>query len=88
MAKKAKVELKSAVPFTVIAPSGGYHFSSPDGLEISSMDMAVFNAALEKLGYKAVSVTYNMLNQGAGSFLIDADTPWCCNPRSEAYHSM
>jgi hypothetical protein len=87
MAKKAKVELKSAVALSAISEGGGFSFVSPEGLEVKSMDMAVFNSALEALGYKPIAMTYNMLNQGR-SFLIDADTPWCCNPRSETYHSM
>jgi microsomal dipeptidase-like Zn-dependent dipeptidase len=89
MAKKSKkVELKSALAMTEIAASGTFRFTSPEGVVVTSDDLAAFNATLEKLGYKAVQMTFNLMNQGAGSFLIEADTPWCCNPRSETYWSM
>jgi hypothetical protein len=80
--------LKSALPFTTIAASGGFEFISPEGLKVTSSDLEVFNVALETLGYGAVHETFNLLNRGAGSFLIEADTPWSCNPASESYHSM
>lgn len=87
--KIAHVELlKSALAMTEIAASGTFRFTSPEGVVVTSDDLAAFNATLEKLGYKAVQMTFNLMNQGAGSFLIEADTPWCCNPRSETYWSM
>ena len=37
--------------------------------------------------YVAPKVTVKNLMTGA-PVVIDADTPWCCNPASEAYWSM
>jgi hypothetical protein len=33
-------------------------------------------------------MTSNMLNPAAGEFEIDEDTPACCDPSTETYHSM
>lgn len=46
------------------------------------------NKMLERLGYKPVRITYNMLNKEAGPIVIDADTPSCCDVSSESYWSM
>lgn len=37
--------------------------------------------------YRAPKVTVKNLMTGA-PVVIDADTPWCCNPASETYWSM
>jgi hypothetical protein len=46
-----------------------------------------FNKVIEKLGYRPVRVTENMLNPGR-KFCIDINTPSYCDPGCEAYHSM
>lgn len=60
----------------------------PDGVELTAPSMEVMNTFLQRLGYKAVKETSNMLNEAAGTFFIDADTPSYCDPGCEAYHSM
>ncbi len=47
-----------------------------------------FNKVLKRLGYKPVRVTKNILNPKGGWFVIDEDTPSCCDPGTETYHSM
>lgn len=37
--------------------------------------------------YRAPKITVKNLMTGA-DVVIDADTPWCCNPASETYWSM
>ncbi len=59
-----------------------------DGAILSSMNKDVFNKVLERLGYKPVRITYNLLNEKAGPLVIDADTPLCCDVGSETYWSM
>ena len=55
---------------------------------VTAKTLDAFNDVLEALGYKPVKVTHNMLNEAAGEFLIDADTPSYCDPACESYHSM
>ena len=55
---------------------------------VTAKTLEDFNNVLEALGYKPVRLTSNMLNEAAGKFLIDADTPSYCDPGCESYHSM
>jgi hypothetical protein len=57
-------------------------------LEFVCPNLKFFNSVVEKLGYKPVRITYNMLNKEAGPIIIDRDTPSYCDVGSEAYHSM
>lgn len=59
-----------------------------DGLSFTCGSVEHFNTILERLGYKPVRITHNMLNVSGKVWLIDADTPRYCDPGSEAYHSM
>ena len=47
-----------------------------------------FNKVVEKLGYRPVRITSNMLNPKGGRFAIDINTPSYCDPGCESYHSM
>lgn len=47
-----------------------------------------FNEMLERLGYRPVRITSNMLNKNSPRFAIDINTPAYCDPGREAYHSM
>lgn len=58
-----------------------------DGVAVEGK-IEAFNVAIEKLGYRPVRVTSNMLNEQAGEFCIDADTPAYMDPGCESYHSM
>lgn len=46
------------------------------------------NFYLERAGFRPVRVTSNLLNEAAGKFCIDINTPSYCDPGSESYHSM
>ena len=47
-----------------------------------------FNQVMEKLGYRPVRVTSNMLNPQSGHFCVDINCPSYCDPGCESYHSM
>jgi hypothetical protein len=69
--------------------TGGYSFESvAEGVVISAWTLSQLNDVLERLGYKPVRETSNLLNPSGKKFFIDADTPSYCDPGSEAYHSM
>ena len=61
--------------------------SLDDGVLLNG-HLTYVNNTLEKLGFKPVRITYNMLNREAGPIVIDADTPSYCDVGSEAYWSM
>lgn len=46
------------------------------------------NGVLERLGYRPVRITSNMLGRENHFFCIDINTPSYLDPGSEAYHSM
>ena len=46
------------------------------------------NPMLEKLGFRPVRLTSNMLNPNSEYFAIDINTPTYCDPGCESYHSM
>lgn len=46
------------------------------------------NPMLEKLGFRPVRITHNMLNKDSPRFAIDINTPSYCDPGCESYHSM
>jgi len=58
-----------------------------DGCNLSGHVDAV-NKALEKMGFRPVRLTSNMLNKDSPTWAIDINTPAYCDPGSEAYHSM
>lgn len=90
MAKKNLPVLES-VARDVVYDDGVFIFVAPFGpslVTIKSSDKDAFNAALEKLGYKPVRLTKNLMNQKARHLVIDADTPLCCDVGSETYWSM
>ena len=58
-----------------------------DGVTITG-EVDYFNHLIERLGYRPVRVTSNMLNPQSKRFCIDINTPSYCDPGSEAYHSM
>ena len=68
--------------------SDGTFSASFDGLDFVCPSIETFNALVERLGYKPVRVTRNILNDAAAPFVIDADTPSYCDPGRESYHSM
>lgn len=87
MAKNNQVVLKS-VARDVVYEGGVFTLIAPSLVTIKSSDKDAFNAALEKLGYKPVRLTKNLMNKAAGDLVIDADTPLCCDVGSETYWSM
>jgi hypothetical protein len=46
------------------------------------------NHILKKFGYKPVRITANRITGNGKPFVIDQDTPACCDPGTETYHSM
>jgi hypothetical protein len=78
---------ESAERMIKIGSDGSYTLSLPEGYFVAA-SLPGLNSVLQRLGYKSVRETSNMLNREAGTFLIDADTPSYCDPGSEAYHSM
>lgn len=87
MAKKNRVVLES-VARDVAYANGEFSLTTPLHVTIKSFEKDAFNATLEKLGYKPVRLTKNLMNQKAGDLVIDADTPLCCDVGSETYWSM
>lgn len=79
---------ESAAPNVSQNAVGGYAADLPEGVLITAWTLEQLNSALERLGYKPVRQTSNMLNPNAKKFFIDADTPSYCDPGCEAYHSM
>jgi len=57
-----------------------------DGIIIEG-ETSLFNRAIEKLGYRPVRVTRNMLNP-VRAFCIDINTPVYLDPGCDSYHSM
>lgn len=51
-------------------------------------NVAAVNVALEKMGYRPVRLTSNMLNPNSKTFAVDINTPAYCDPGCESYHSM
>jgi hypothetical protein len=47
-----------------------------------------FNNVVEKLGYRPIRLTSNMLNPDSPTFAIDINTPAYCDPGCESYHTM
>jgi len=45
------------------------------------------NPVLEKMGYRPIRLTSNMLNSESKYFAIDINTPHYCDPGCESYHS-
>lgn len=60
---------------------------SVDGITLSGIVRDI-NPVLEKLGYRPVRITHNILNKDAGFWAIDINTPSYCDPGCESYHSM
>lgn len=60
---------------------------SIDGVAIKGIVRDI-NVVLEKLGYRPVRITSNMLNPNSPYFAIDINTPSYCDPGCESYHSM
>lgn len=58
-----------------------------DGVKLSG-NVALVNVALEKMGYRPVRITRNMLNDKSARFCIDINTPSYMDPGCESYHSM
>lgn len=46
------------------------------------------NPVLEKLGFRPIRITSNMLNPESKKFAIDINTPAYCDPGCESYHTM
>lgn len=65
---------------------GGYTVFLPEGVWLVATTLIQLNNALERLGYKPVRATKNLLGDGK-RFFIDLDTPSYLDPGSEAYHS-
>ena len=59
-----------------------------DGVVIQGNGPEKFNNILERLGYRPVRITRNMLNPDSQDFAIDINTPSYCDPGCESYHSM
>lgn len=57
-----------------------------DGVWIEG-DVASFNRIIERLGYRPVRTTSNMLNAASRTWCIDANTPSYMDPGCESYHS-
>ena len=87
MAKKNLPVLES-VARDVVYEDGIFTLIAPSLVTIKSSDKDAFNAALEKLGYKPIRLTRNLMNKAASDLVIDADTPLCCDVGSETYWSM
>lgn len=47
-----------------------------------------FNTVLKRMGYRPVRITANRITGNGTPLVIDADTPMCCDPGTETYHSM
>ena len=45
-------------------------------------------AQVESFDFMPMKLTRNILNPAAGEIYIPANTPLCCDPGSETYHSM
>jgi hypothetical protein len=58
------------------------------GAYIKAESLESLNHVLKKMGYKPVRVTANHITGNGKRFVIDADTPACCDPGTETYHSM
>lgn len=59
-----------------------------DCCTIQARNVDRLNEMLERLGYRPIRITKNMLNANAPRFAIDANTPAYCDPGCESYHSM
>lgn len=57
-------------------------------VSIEAVNIENFNTVLERLGYKPVKLTRNILNAQSPTFAIDQDTPVYMDPGCESYHSM
>ncbi len=89
MARKKKGPILESVERNVTYVDGVFTLVSRlSQITILSPDKDTFNAALEKLGYKPVRLTKNLMNPAAGDIVIDDDTPNYCDVGSEAYWSM
>ena len=58
-----------------------------DGAVIEG-DVDAFNRVIERMGFRPVRITRNILNQNSPLFCIDINTPAYCDPGCEAYHQM
>jgi hypothetical protein len=58
-----------------------------DGAVIEG-DVDAFNRVIERMGFRPVRITRNILNPNSPRFCIDIDTPTYCDPGCEAYHQM
>ena len=54
-----------------------------DATQFAISERGVFHATIEKK-----RKTRNILNPAAGEFEVPVNTPACCDPSSELYHSM
>jgi hypothetical protein len=58
----------------------------PEGAHLKGIIRDV-NPVLEKLGYRPVRTTSNMLNPDSRVWCVDINTPAYLDPGSESYHS-
>lgn len=47
-----------------------------------------FNKVLERMGFRPVRTTRNLLNPNSRTWCIDVNTPGYLDPGSESYHTM
>lgn len=93
-ARKREKYLNSLTPIAhavQVEEKGGTTFLGvwEGSVEITGTKQGIeqFNSVLERLGYRPVRLTSNMLNPQSKVFAIDINTPSYCDPGCESYHS-
>jgi hypothetical protein len=79
---------KSVVRKIQMMPDGTLMMIENGVVKIIAPNVEALNPVLRRLGYKPVRITRNNITGNGTPFLIDADTPMCCDPGTETYHSM
>lgn len=81
--------LNSLTPIAdAVKPVGGDRvIALIDGVEIAG-NVADVNKALEKMGFRPVRITRNILNDKSPEWCVDINTPAYLDPGCESYHSM
>ena len=85
--RKPKLPVLESVAHNVTY-NDGFFYLFVEGAILTSPNKDAFNKVLARMGYKAVRLTRNILNPNSHDLVIDEDTPLCCDPGSETYHSM
>jgi hypothetical protein len=83
--RNTKVDLRNSAAHLVKFENGVFT-ATIDIVTFSCPQLARFNEMLDRLGYKSVRLTQNLMSRR--TVIIDADTPRSCDVGSETYWSM